>query len=516
MSAHHVELRNVTKRFGAQKAVNQVDLVLKAGESVGLAGHNGAGKSTLIKLILGLITPTEGEVMLLDERTGSKAGAQLRSQIGYLPETVALHPSLNGIETLNFYAKLKKTAAHQKPRASRARRHFPSRPPPRRTYSKGMRQRLALAQALLGEPKVLLFDEPTTGLDPASRQMFYEVVRELNGRGATVLLSTHALAELDGHADRIVVMKNGVKVADGSMDELHVQSGLPLTVNIRLKAPRPLSERWQPLSDDLSYQAQCQAEERMALLSELGNLSDLAYLDIHTPTLDDMYAQFLKKGGRMNPVWIITGKEVRDSLRNRWVLAASVLLAALALSLGFLGSSPTGSVKVDPLTVTVVSLSSLSIFLIPLIAMLLSYDSLIGEIERGTMALLLSYPVSRNQILAGKFIGHLIILALATTAGYGIAGITLQLANGSFDIAAWKPFALLIAASVILGAAFLSMGYLISAKVKERGTAAGIAIGVLAFFVVIFDMALLGILVADTQQAITAPRRRNRPPVQPH
>ena len=199
----------------------------------------------------------------------------------------------------------------------------------------------------------------------------------------------------------------------------------------------------------------------------------------------------------MNPVWIITGKEVRDSLRNRWVLAAALLLAALALSLGFLGSSPTGSVKVDPLTVTVVSLSSLSIFLIPLIAMLLSYDALIGEIERGTMALLLSYPISRNQILAGKFIGHLIILALATTAGYGLAGITLQLANGGFDIAAWQPFALLIAASVILGAAFLSMGYLISAKVKERG--------VWLFFVVIFDMALLGVLVADTEQVITAP-----------
>lgn len=101
----------------------------------------------------------------------------------------------------------------------------------------------------------------------------------------------------------------------------------------------------------------------------------------------------------MNPVWIITGKEARDSLRNRWVLAAVLLLAALALSLGFLGSSPTGSVKVDPLTVTVVSLSSLSIFLIPLIAMLLSYDALIGEIERGTMALLLSYPIWRNQSL---------------------------------------------------------------------------------------------------------------------
>jgi len=207
----------------------------------------------------------------------------------------------------------------------------------------------------------------------------------------------------------------------------------------------------------------------------------------------------------MNPVWIITGKEVRDSLRNRWVLAATVLLAALALSLGFLGSTPTGSVKVDPLTVTVVSLSSLSIFLIPLIAMLLSYDALIGEIERGTMALLLSYPVSRVQILAGKFIGHIIILTLATAAGYGLAGIALQLANGGIDIAAWKPFALLIAASVVLGAAFLAMGYVISTKVKERGTAAGVAIGVWLFFVVIFDMTLLGVLVADSEQTITAP-----------
>lgn len=293
-STHHVELKNVTKRFGGQRAVNQVDLVLKAGESVGLAGHNGAGKSTLIKLILGLITPSEGEVMLLGAQTGSKAGAQVRSQIGYLPETVALHPSLTGIETLAFYAKLKKqplTKNHEL-----LERVGISQAAKRRvgTYSKGMRQRLALAQALLGEPKVLLFDEPTTGLDPASRQMFYGVVRELNEKGATVLLSTHALAELDGHADRIVVMKNGSKVADGNMDELHIQSGLPLTVSVRLKENRPLSARWVS-SDGLNYQAQCRAEERMTLLSELGDLNSLDYIDIHTPTLDDMYAEFLKR-----------------------------------------------------------------------------------------------------------------------------------------------------------------------------------------------------------------------------
>lgn len=206
----------------------------------------------------------------------------------------------------------------------------------------------------------------------------------------------------------------------------------------------------------------------------------------------------------MNPILIIVGKEIRDGLRNRWVLAVTLLLAALALSLGFLGSAPTGTVKVDPLTVTVVSLSSLSIFLVPLIAMLLSYDAIVGEIERGTMALLLSYPVTRWQVLVGKFLGHLVILGIATTLGYGLAGITLQLAHGGIDLSTWMPFVFLIAASVLLGACFLSMGYLISSAVQERATAAGIAIGVWLFLVVIYDMALLGVLVADQGRIVTS------------
>ena len=200
----------------------------------------------------------------------------------------------------------------------------------------------------------------------------------------------------------------------------------------------------------------------------------------------------------MNAIHAIAAKEIRDGLRNRWVLATSLLLAALALALGLLGSAPTGSVKVDPLTVTVVSLSSLSIFLVPLIAMLLAYDAIVGEADRGTLALLLSYPVARWQVMAGKFAGHLVILALATGAGYGFAGLALQwLHGGGLDAAAWRPFALLIGASVLLGASFLALGYLVSAAVRERATAAGIAVGVWLFFVVIYDMALLGALAAD-------------------
>ena len=127
----------------------------------------------------------------------------------------------------------------------------------------------------------------------------------------------------------------------------------------------------------------------------------------------------------MRQTLIIAGKEVRDGMRNRWILATTLLLAAFALTLAFLGATPTGAVNVSPLAITIVSLSSLSIFLLPLIALLLSYDAIVGEVDRGTMALLLAYPVTRWQVVIGKFLGHLAILAFATVVGFGAAGAAL-------------------------------------------------------------------------------------------
>lgn len=293
MTQTHLTLGQVSKRFGRQTAVNQVDLHLAAGECVGLAGHNGAGKSTLMKLILGLIRPDEGSVELFGAPVSN--AAHIRRQIGYLPETVALHPSLTGKETLDFYAKLKGTDLSQN-RALLERVGIAQSAHKRvGAYSKGMRQRLALAQALLGEPKLLLLDEPTTGLDPASRQMFYQIINELKQRGATVLLSTHALAELDGHADRIVVMKNGHKVADGNMRQLHIQSGLPTQIVAQLSRETALPAHWTRHSGSLKYETQCAETDKMTRLHELGSLDNIAQLDIHTPTLDEMYAEFLKR-----------------------------------------------------------------------------------------------------------------------------------------------------------------------------------------------------------------------------
>lgn len=206
----------------------------------------------------------------------------------------------------------------------------------------------------------------------------------------------------------------------------------------------------------------------------------------------------------MTAVLIIAGKEVRDSVRNRWAVTATIVLAGLALTLAFLGSAPTGHVGVPPLAVTVVSLTSLTVFLVPLIAIILSYDALVGEIERGTMLLLLAYPVRHWEVVAGKFLGHTALLGCATVIGYGAAGVVIAAASSGDAAGQWPAFAILIVSSVGLGAAFLGLGYLISSMVRDRATAAGIAVGVWLLLVLLFDMGLLGLLAATEGRGISA------------
>src|SRR5690606_37661661 len=161
-----------------------------------------------------------------------------------------------------------------------------------------------------------------------------------------------------------------------------------------------------------------------------------------------------RRGGEaMMPIAVVAGQEIRAGLRNRWVLATTGLLAALALSLALLGTAPVGAVDADPLAVVVVSLASLSIFLLPLIAMLLSFDTIVGEQERGTLLLLLAYPLARWQVLVGKFLGHTAILAAATMLGYGAAAAALAM-RGSIGADAWAAFAAMVATSILLGAVF--------------------------------------------------------------
>ena len=204
----------------------------------------------------------------------------------------------------------------------------------------------------------------------------------------------------------------------------------------------------------------------------------------------------------MTAVAAIAGREVLAGIRNRWMLAASLLLGVLALTLAFIGSSPVGVVAATPLAITVVSLSSLSVFLVPLIGLLVSYDALVGEIERGTMQLLMTYPVTRWRIVLGKFAGQVAILAIATVIGFGVAALITGLGDGG-DAEAWRAFGVMVGGSILLGAAFIALGTLFSAVVAERGTAAGVSAAAWLVFVVLFDMALLAILVADEGQAVS-------------
>lgn len=200
----------------------------------------------------------------------------------------------------------------------------------------------------------------------------------------------------------------------------------------------------------------------------------------------------------MNRILILAGKEVTDGMRNRWVIMVTLLMAGLALVLALLGSVPTGSTKVSALAVIIVSLSSLSIFFIPLIALLLSYDSLVGEADRGTLMLLMAYPVTHAQVVIGKFCGHLVLLAIAIIVGYGSAGVAIAfMAGEDWPHQAWGAFVGLIASSVLLGAVFIAIGLAINARVKERGAAAGLAIGAWLLFALIYDMGLLGLLASE-------------------
>ena len=198
----------------------------------------------------------------------------------------------------------------------------------------------------------------------------------------------------------------------------------------------------------------------------------------------------------MREISIVAAKEFRDGLRNRWVLAITLAFAVLAIALAWFGAAATGQVGFTRISTTIVSLASLAVFLIPLIALMMAYDSIVGEDEKGTLLLLMTYPISRVGLLAGKFLGHAAMLALSTTLGFGIAAAVIGLVAEEAAFADLiGPFSLFIASAILLGWAFLALAYLISTITREKARAAGLALIAWFVFVLIYDLALLGLLV---------------------
>jgi Cu-processing system permease protein len=204
----------------------------------------------------------------------------------------------------------------------------------------------------------------------------------------------------------------------------------------------------------------------------------------------------------MNRILATAVCEFRIAFRNRWVSIATGMMVLFALVLAAAGSAPTGDVGVDRLSVTVASLTSLAVYLVPLLALLMSFDAVAGEVERGTLPLLLTYPVSRLQILLGKLLAHLVVLTLAVSLGYGAAALVAVWSDPG-AIAGLASLWRLIWTSVLLGATFLGAGYALSSLARRPSGAAGLAMALWLVAVVLYDLALLALIVTDGGGAFT-------------
>ena len=294
-----ISVRGVHKRYGAVRAVDGVDLDIPQGQVVGLIGHNGAGKSTLFKMMLGLEKPTAGSIRVAGADVSGRGFRAVRRQLGYLPENVVLYDNLSGLETLHFFARLKGAPLQQcVPLLERVGLAHAGRRAVRE-YSKGMRQRLGFAQALLGQPRVLFLDEPTNGLDPQAIRDFYATLHELRSSGVTIVITSHILAELQERVDSLAILAAGKLQAQGSLQRLREDTGLPLVVEIDVPPWQHDAARQalqavvaHPLeSTATGLRLECQREQKMLVLATLAPLAvhDVRLLE---PSLEDMFLGF--------------------------------------------------------------------------------------------------------------------------------------------------------------------------------------------------------------------------------
>jgi ABC-2 type transport system ATP-binding protein len=275
-----IETRNLTKVYrdfwGRPKvqALKALDLQIYRGEIFGVLGPNGSGKTTTIKLLLGLLFPTEGDALIFNEPTTNVAKNE---RIGYLPEESYLYKFLNAEETLHFYGRLFKiSTAERKKRVSRlidmvglsAAKHRQLR-----EYSKGMQRRIGLAQALINNPELILLDEPTSGLDPIGTAEIKELIRELREQGKTVVLSGHLLADMQDICDRIAILHRGELKEIGKVSDL-------LTVQ----------DVTQIKARDLSPEALREVQDVIARHG-----SELIAVDHPTTTLEELFLRIVRE-----------------------------------------------------------------------------------------------------------------------------------------------------------------------------------------------------------------------------
>lgn len=294
-----IQLEHVNYRYDRQPVLEDISLTLQPGEILGLFGHNGAGKTTIIKLVLGLLKPERGHLSVL----GGEAGdPKIRQHIGYLPENVMFYPQLTGREILSHFARLKGAPLSQVPELFDQVGLAGAINERVKTYSKGMRQRLGLAQALLGKPRLLMLDEPTVGLDPVATADLYRLLRQLLEDGVAVVLCSHVLPGVEPYIDRAVILADGQVRASGSLAELRQRADMP----VRLKADvsslpgdvaRLFSQSGTMEATDTGLTVEVGTREKLSTLRQLLALEGITDLHIEQPTLENLYCHFVGPSG---------------------------------------------------------------------------------------------------------------------------------------------------------------------------------------------------------------------------
>ena len=223
-----IEVKNLTKTFRHPmkvwdliEAVRDFSFSVETGEIVGFVGHNGAGKTTTIKMLMGLIWPTAGEISIFGKKPGD---VTIKNKIGFLPERPYFYSQLTGMDVLKYFGKLSgMNGATLTDRAEKVLRRvglFKDRNRRLSGYSKGMLQRIGLAQAIIHDPELVIMDEPMSGLDPVGRREVKEIIRSLKRDGKSVIFSSHILSDIENLSDRVLIIENGVKKSFGTIREI--------------------------------------------------------------------------------------------------------------------------------------------------------------------------------------------------------------------------------------------------------------------------------------------------------
>ncbi len=290
MTQNAIEIQGLVKSFGAARALDGLDLTVAAGEVHGFLGPNGAGKSTTIRTLLGLVRADGGTVRLLGGDPWADA-VELHRDIAYVPGDVTLWPSLTGGETIDLLARMRGDIDAGR-RADLIERFALDPTKKARTYSKGNRQKVSLISAFASHARLLLLDEPSSGLDPLMENVFQQCVREANHRGTTVLLSSHILAETEALCDRLTIIRAGRTVETGTLDSMRHLSRTSITAEM-IGNPGDLSRI--PGVEDISIdgttlRAQVDSESIGQVIKALGD-AGVRSLVSQPPTLEDLFLQ---------------------------------------------------------------------------------------------------------------------------------------------------------------------------------------------------------------------------------